>query len=72
MNVQPPANLDDLPEAVPAHSRWSRLPLVWILPAIVVLAGGFVVIREKLEQGTTIEVSFENAEGLEANKTKVR
>jgi paraquat-inducible protein B len=72
VNEQPPSSLDDLPEAVPAHSRWSRLPLVWILPVIVVLAAGFVVIREKLAQGTNIEISFENAEGLEANKTKIR
>jgi len=68
----PHANLEDLPEAVPARSVWGRLPLVWILPAVVVLAGGFVVIREKLAQGTSIEIRFENAEGLEANKTKVR
>jgi len=31
-----------------------------------------VVIREKLAQGTSIEIRFANAEGLEANKTKVR
>jgi paraquat-inducible protein B len=68
----PHANLEDLPAAVPARSVWGRLPLVWILPAVVVLAGGFVVIREKLAQGTSIEIRFENAEGLEANKTKVR
>src|SRR5260370_7876173 len=68
----PHANLDVLPAAVPARSAWGRLPLVWILPAVVVLAGGFVVIREKLAQGTSIEIRFENAEGLEATKTKVR
>jgi len=68
----PHADLEELPAAVPARSVWGRLPLVWILPAVVVLAGGFVVIREKLAQGTSIEISFENAEGLEANKTKVR
>ncbi len=67
-----PADLEDLPAAVPARSVWGRLPLVWILPAVVVLAGGFVVIREKIAQGTSIEIRFENAEGLEANKTKVR
>jgi paraquat-inducible protein B len=66
------ADLDELPAAVPAKSLWGRLPLVWILPAVVVLAGGFVVIREKLAQGTSIEIRFENAEGLEASKTKVR
>jgi paraquat-inducible protein B len=68
----PHADFEDLPAAVPARSVWGRLPLVWILPAVVVLAGGFVVIREKLAQGTSIEIRFENAEGLEANKTKVR
>jgi paraquat-inducible protein B len=68
----PHADLNDLPAAVPARSAWGRLPLVWILPAVVVLAGGFVVIKEKIAQGTSIEIRFENAEGLEANKTKVR
>jgi paraquat-inducible protein B len=69
---EPHSSLEDLPAAVPSHSRWGRLPLVWILPAIVVLAGAFVVVREKLAQGTTVEISFENAEGLDTNKTKVR
>ena len=67
-----PSNFDDLPAAVPARSLWGRLPLVWILPAVVVLVGAFVVIREKLAEGTSIEIRFENAEGLETNKTKVR
>jgi paraquat-inducible protein B len=64
--------LDDLPSAVPARSRWSRLPLIWILPAVVIMAGAFVVIHEKLAQGTSIEIRFHNAEDLEANKTKIR
>jgi paraquat-inducible protein B len=68
----PNPNFDDLPAAVPARSAWGRLPLVWILPAVVVLVGAFVVVREKIAQGTSIEIRFENADGLEANKTKVR
>src|SRR5258708_23850740 len=63
---------DDLPSAVPARSRWSRLPLIWVLPAVVILAGAFVVIHEKLAQGTSVEIRFHNAEDLEANKTKIR
>ncbi len=65
-------SLDDLPSAVPTRSRWSGLPLIWILPAVVILAGAFVVIHEKLAQGTSIEIRFHNAEDLEANKTKIR
>ena len=64
--------LDDLPSAVPARSLSARFPLVWGLPAVVVLAGAFVVIHEKLKQGTTIEITFHSAEDLEANKTKIR
>jgi paraquat-inducible protein B len=72
MNEPTPEDLRELPAAVPTTSRWSRIPLVWILPAVVVLAGAFVVIHEKLAQGTLIEIRFHNAEGLEANKTKIR
>ena len=72
MSEGPQSELDDLPAAVPARTLWGRLPLVWILPAVVVLVGGFVVVREKLAQGTAIEIRFQNAEGLEANKTKIR
>jgi paraquat-inducible protein B len=68
----PHSSIDDLPAALPARTAWGRLPLVWILPAIVVLVGGFVVIREKIAQGSSIEIQFENAEGLETSKTKVR
>jgi paraquat-inducible protein B len=64
--------LEDLPAAVPAPSRWSRLPLIWTLPVVVVLAGAFVVVHQILAQGTDIEIRFHNAEDLEANKTKVR
>jgi paraquat-inducible protein B len=72
VSEEPHSDLDDLPAAVPARTLWGRLPLVWILPAVVVLAGGFVVVREKLAQGTSIEIRFANADGLESNKTKVR
>jgi paraquat-inducible protein B len=72
MSEPSPPNLDDLPAAVPARSRWSQLPLIWILPSVVILAGIFVVIHEKLAQGTSIEIRFHNAEDLEANKTKIR
>ena len=64
--------LDDLPSAVPMRSRWSGLPMIWILPAVVILAGAFVVIHEKLAQGVSVEIRFHNAEDLEANKTRIR
>ena len=72
MTEPPDLQDDDLPSAVPAPSWWSRLPPIWILPIVVILAGTFVVIHEELAQGTSIEIRFHNAEDLEANKTKIR
>jgi paraquat-inducible protein B len=70
--VEAPSPPDDLPTAVPDPSRRIRLPYVWILPALVVLAGIFVAIREYVAQGPRFDISFHDAEDLEPNKTKIR
>jgi paraquat-inducible protein B len=72
VNDRDPPDLNDLPQAVPSRSKWAGLPLVWILPLVVVLAGGFVVVHERLAQGVTVHIRFHSADGLEANKTKIR
>ena len=48
-----------------------RLPFVWILPAIVIVAGAFVAVHEKLAEGVPIEITFHTADDLEPNKTKI-
>lgn len=72
MNEADRPDLSDLPGAVPSRSKWGHLPLVWILPLIVVIAGGYVVVHERLAQGITVHIRFHSADGLEANKTKIR
>jgi len=67
--VPPPE--DELPSAVPDARRRVRLPYVWILPIIVVIGGVFVAVREKLAEGTSIEITFHTADDLEPNKTKI-
>jgi len=67
--VPPPG--DELPSAVPDPQRRARLPYVWILPIIVIIAGAFVAVREKLAEGTSIEITFHTADDLEPNKTKI-
>ena len=72
MSDPSPPGFEELPKAVPSRSRLARLPLVWVLPIIVAIVGVFVAIHERLAQGVTITIRFHNAEGLEANKTKIR
>src|SRR5882757_2142843 len=72
--VLPPGGLppDDLPRAVADPPRRTRLPFVWILPALVIVVAGFVAVQQKLAQGPSIDIYFQGADGIEANKTKIR
>ena len=63
---------DDLPRAVADPPRRARLPFVWILPALVIVVAGFVAVQQKLAQGPSIDIYFQGADGIEANKTKIR
>jgi paraquat-inducible protein B len=68
---RPAPPLDDLPAAIPDARRRLRLPFIWILPVIVVIAATFVAVRQKIEQGTSVEITFRTADDLEPNKTKI-
>jgi paraquat-inducible protein B len=61
---------DAIPEAV-VKTR-SGVSIVWLIPLIAALIGGWLAWKALSEQGPTITVSFKNAEGLEAGKTKIR
>jgi len=62
----------EYPEAVAApRSRW-RVQLVWLVPLVAVLIGGWLAVQSILEKGPTITISFVTGEGLEAGKTKIK
>ena len=46
--------------------------LVWIVPLVVALVGGWLVYKTLSEKGPRVTVSFRTAEGIEAGKTRVR
>lgn len=61
---------DDIPEAV-VKPR-SGISIVWIIPIVAALIGAWVAYKSFSEVGPTIIITFENAEGLVAGKTKVK
>ncbi|TAN50731.1 MAG: MCE family protein [Methylococcaceae bacterium] len=64
--------LHDIPEAIALSPRRTPLPLVWIIPIVAALIGGWVTVRTILDRGPTITISFLTAEGLEPGKTHIR
>lgn len=61
---------DAIPEAVVMQR--SGISIVWLIPVIAALIGGWLAWKAFSEQGPTITISFKSAEGLEAGKTKIR
>jgi paraquat-inducible protein B len=62
---------DELPQPVIKTRRVSA-SLIWLVPALAAVVGAWLVIRNYLESGPTITISFQTAEGLEAAKTPVK
>lgn len=62
----------DLPAAVVAPRSRRTVQLVWLIPLIAALIGGWLAIKAVLDRGPVITISFKTAEGLEAGKTKLK
>ncbi|AUH50964.1 mammalian cell entry protein [Chromobacterium sp. ATCC 53434] len=63
---------DDLPQAVPVRRhRWAP-SLVWLIPAVAALIGGWLAVHAILARGPTITIVFQSAEGIEAGKTRIK
>ncbi len=53
------------------RKRW--IPsLIWLVPLICALIGVALVVKSVTDKGPTVTVTFSNAEGMEAGKTKVK
>ena len=72
MNAPDPAAPVAVPEALVHSHRISRVSLVWIVPALAALIGGWIAVRAILESGPSIRIRFQTADGLEAGKTRIR
>lgn len=46
--------------------------LVWLIPLITALVGGWLIIKTLSEKGPEITITFRTAEGIEAGKTKIK
>ena len=64
--------LPDVPDAVAVPKSRRSVQLVWLIPLVAALIGGWLAVKAVLDRGPVITVSFMTAEGLEAGKTKLK
>jgi len=60
------------PGQAQVRTRRFSVSLVWIVPVLALLVGASLVVRNWMEQGPVITISFRSGEGLVAHKTQVR
>jgi paraquat-inducible protein B len=73
MNVNTPREPDasELPEPV-IRSGKRQISIVWLVPLVALLIGGWLIYKAISEKGPEITITFRTAEGLEAGKTKIK
>ena len=67
------SEFNEVPEAeVRSRKRHFSISIVWLVPLVAVLIGGWLVYKALSEKGPVVTITFKSAEGLEAGKTKIR
>jgi paraquat-inducible protein B len=69
VNTEP--DLPDFSKPV-VKARKRHLSLIWIVPIIAALIGGWLIYKTLSEKGPEVTIIFKTAEGLEAGKTKIK
>jgi paraquat-inducible protein B len=64
-------NVTDFSEPV-VSARKRQLSLIWLVPVIAALIGGWLIYKTLSEKGPEVTIIFKTAEGLEAGKTKIK
>ena len=62
----------DIPYAKLVTRLRSPISLIWIVPLLAVLIGIGLAVNAVLQRGPEIELQFASADGLEANKTRLK
>jgi paraquat-inducible protein B len=62
--------IGELPEI--AVQRKRGISIVWLIPIVAALVGGWLTYKTISEKGPTITITFEDGSGLEAGKTKIK
>jgi paraquat-inducible protein B len=70
MSEQDRSQEAEVPE--PVVRRRSGPSLVWLIPLLTALIGGWLIYKTLSEKGPALTISFKHAEGIEVGKTRIK
>ena len=60
------------PAAIPEYRAAQRWNIVWVVPILALIIGGWMIYRNLSSRGPVARVRFETADGIAAGKTEIR
>ena len=66
-----PGDFDSVPDAV-VDAESKGFPVVWLLPLVALVIGGWLFYKTESEKGPEVTITFNSAEGIEGGKTQVK
>src|SRR5215471_21731241 len=61
-----------VPESKVVSKKRTKFSFIWLIPLFAAAVGAWIAVNTIRNEGPTITIIFKSAEGLEANKTKIR
>jgi len=58
--------------STPTVKKRSYPSVVWLIPLVTAIVGGWLIVKTVSEQGPLVTISFKTADGIEVGKTKVK
>ncbi|MBL1142085.1 MAG: MCE family protein [Proteobacteria bacterium] len=65
-------NIQEMEISSPKVSKRSGPSVVWIIPLVTLLVGGWLIVKTLSDQGPQVSISFKTAEGIEVGKTRIK
>ncbi|MEQ9346488.1 MAG: MlaD family protein [Thalassospira sp.] len=66
------SSFDRRPGVPDVKKGWSRFSIIWLVPLVALIIGGWLLWRDIVSKGPEINVTFQTADGISAGKTAVR
>lgn len=62
----------EVPTAVERGPGPRSLQLIWLVPVVAAIIGGWLALKAVWERGPTVTIQFASGEGIEAGKTRIK
>src|SRR5260221_9693253 len=70
--IEPGRHDDPQPDLQPTVRDRGGFSLVWVIPILTALIGGWLILHTLTDRGPLVTITFRTADGIEVDKTRIK